>query len=423
MKKIYAKLVNKRLEFIKVIILILLLCNVNRSTRFFTSCLAARYSALSIDYMLRLFSMTEIILLTCFIVIRLSGFLKRNLESLLLLGLSNGQILLEFLWTTGDMLLLQAILGGLTAEYYGIGFSRYCLSNFISAAAVISISIILYQAIQKHRNVIILMMAAMAAGVAGLGTISYQTMYEILMSEKADWWYRSLYLDITAIKLLFTVILMIAAAFVCVYNGFQAQVKRHHIWCSDRLGDFIHKSGKLCASRKNYFWMYRSLDFIFWKVCSTFFLLLCCWMVESNAAIVCATYGICLVTSFYLRDIYEFERGNRLIYAMSAYTYKNLLKDHFINGVTLCQDSIFPILLLRCIYRTDGFVVLGAVLILNIAVSIFINIHLYADYPQKQSIGTVFLIMLRIHIPFFNMMMLYQSYRHGREHWNQSDYG
>lgn len=421
MKEIYANLANKRLEFIKAVFLMLLLCNAKRISHFLTSCLANRYSDLSIDYMMRFFSLAEIFLLTSLLAIRLSRFLKKNLESMLLLGLSNGQILLQFLWSTVDVLLLQVLLGSLIAEYYGRGIGQSCLSNFMSAAAIFSASMLLYQIIQMHQNGILLVMAAMAAvGIPAFGTFSYQNMYAIIMSERADGWYRSLYLDITVIKLLLTASLIAAAVIVYIKRGFQEPAKRHQKRNADRLGDFIHKSGRLAASRKNYFWMYRSLDFIFWKLCSSFLLLICCWLIEHNAAILFVTYGICLVTSFYLRDVYEFERGNQFIYYMSSYSYKNLLTDHIINGVMLCQDSIFPILLVRCIMRPESFSVLLAALVLNTAVSFFLNVYFYAKYPQKQSIGSLFVIAVSMHIPFLNMIMLCKSYHQGRNRWNQA---
>lgn len=142
---------------------------------------------------------------------------------------------------------------------------------------------------------------------------------------------------------------------------------------------------------KNYIWMYRNKDFVLWKIFSAIIFIVFCCTESGSSILFLLAYGICLISSLYFKDIYNFETTLLLPYYMSNYAYTSLFRDQILSGFFLLGDNIFLIVLIDCIFHPQNIIILPVLaLTLLFAASLYKQSSIY-----KVSGKAVLFICLR----------------------------
>lgn len=233
------------------------------------------------------------------------------------------------------------------------------------------------------------------------------------------------------IVLIFGLIVLVSARFAnfssqndesLILLGIGLSHKGIHANHFNMFGDFIHKLSKYPLYSKNYFGMYQHKDYLLWKLFSSILLIISCFTVNNNLVIFLIVYGICLITSFYYKDIYNFEQNLLFIYFMSNYPYRKLMSDFMISGLFILGDNILLILLIRCIVSPTTILVLVATGAMVVFISLFVNSCLFVKYPTKKSYINILLILIKLHLPILNLLFLYKNSKTGKQNWENLIY-
>ena len=134
------------------------------------------------------------------------------------------------------------------------------------------------------------------------------------------------------------------------------------------------------------------------------------------------SYMIGLITSFYFKDIYNFERKLLPLYFMSNYAYKGVIRDFFVMGIYILGDNIVLILLIRSFFNLALLPILPIIILSIIFISFYVNSSLFAKYPQKQYNINIFKILLNMHVPILKVFILIGNLKQGKNNWENFVY-
>ena len=156
--------------------------------------------------------------------------------------------------------------------------------------------------LKAHTGSLTVIGSLSAAGLAfllGTGRLNYSMVSEWVMSESIGGMFGE--------NDSFFVLLLLCLPLFCLLGLWMyqradlsaiadSQYAFHAYW----LGDLFHRLSRWCIWEKNYIWIYRNREFLFWKLSAGVFFAMVCCLSESFLAVFLTAYGICLVTSFYL---------------------------------------------------------------------------------------------------------------------------
>lgn len=422
MQETYSFLINKKIELTKGMAFLVLLICYSYFGEALDAVLTRRFSPFNRIYVCRLAFFALLAGLTVWICIRFLYYIKRNWESLFLLGITPLEFLLLFFLTNTEVLFLQLYLGTMLFWIQGAEGGIALASNVLWSILLCLAGAML--GLKAHTGSLTVIGSLSAAGLAfllGTGRLNYSMVSEWVMSESIGGMFGE--------NDSFFVLLLLCLPLFCLLGLWMyqradlsaiadSQYAFHAYW----LGDLFHRLSRWCIWEKNYIWIYRNREFLFWKLSAGVFFAMVCCLSESFLAVFLTAYGICLVTSFYLLEVYRFERRNFLIYFMSDYSYPRLLRDEVWGGFWLLGDHIFLLfVLLRLRNWTELFylLLLAAVIFL---LSAFVNGGLFAFYPKKQCTAGICVTLLKLHLPVVQVWLLYRWIRQGKKNWEHLSY-
>lgn len=419
MKEIYSILINKKWELIKGTFFLFLICLYNP----IFNLLNQKFDNSNMLYISRIM----FIALTCILLIYIKSvflkFINRNWESLTLLGLSYPQCFILFFLTNYNILILQVYFGTIIFQTQKINIGLAVLVNILTACLLYFLGILANLiSHSKVFNICLLILVGFLGILISTKKITFEVVYAVVMSEAATQVLFSTNFLSIMIKLILLICLLLMLIYICKNTGIEISDSKKHSGKTNMLGDFTHKLNKFSLFVKNYFWIYKDKDFILWKVFSTILFFVICYTSTNIFSIFFIAYGICLVTSFYFCDIYNFERTLFFHYFMSDYPYSKLLFDFIKNGVFILGDNILLLLLIYSFIYPKILFVFPIIFIMIFFMSIFMNCHLFMKYPLKQFHINICLILIKFHIPILNLYLLYKSIRNGKTNWEKLSY-
>ncbi len=422
MRETYFILIKKKAELTKGIVFLVLLICYSYLGGVLDTVLTRRFSPFNRIYVCRLAFFALLTGLTVWICIRFLCYIKKNWESLFLLGITPVECLLLFFLTNTEVLFLQLYLGTILFRIQGAEGGAALALNVLWSLLICLVGVML--GLKAHTGSLTVIGSVLGAGLAfllGTGRLNYSMVSGWVMSESIGGMFGENYcffvLFFLCLPILWLLELwMYQRADLSVIADSQYAFRTH--W----LGDLFHRLSRWCIWEKNYIWIYRNREFLFWKLSAGVFFALVCCLSESFLAVFLTAYGICLVTSFYLLEIYRFERRNFLIYYMSDYSYPRLLRDEVWGGFWLLGDHIFLLFaLLRLRNGTQLFYLLLLVAVIFL-LSVFVNASLFAFYPKKQCAADICVTLLKLHLPVVQVWFLYQWIQQGKRNWEHLGY-
>lgn len=419
MKIIYSIIINKKWELIKGTFFLFLICLYNP----IFNLLKQKFDKSNMLYIGRIM----FIALTCILLIYIKSvffkFINKNWESLTLLGLSYPQCFILFFLTNYNILILQVYFGTMIFQSQEINIVLAVLVNILTAFLLYLLGILANLiSHSKVLNIFILIFVGFLGILISTKKITFEVIYAVVMSETATQILFSTNFLSILIKLILLICFLFTLIYICKNTGIEISDSKKHSGKTNMLGDFIHNLNKFSLFVKNYFWIYKDKDFILWKVFSTILFFVICYTSTNIFSIFFIAYGICLVTSFYFCDIYNFERTLFFHYFMSDYSYSKLLFDFIKNGVFILGDNILLLLLIYFFIYPKILFIFSIIIIMILFMSIFMNCHLFMKYPLKQYHISICLILIKFHIPILNLYLLYKSIRNGKTNWEKLNY-
>lgn len=362
-----------------------------------------------------------IFILLTYGIVSLSMFINKNGESLLLLGVTDKEILGLFFLQQIELLLGIVYIGIFFSFYFQNNTGINVLANVFNVCLYILFVIVGYFAGRCRFVRILFCMCMLIFSIFfALEKVNYESAYKLVMSKLfyntfVSFIYESIFLKVLMLFLLFLITKCVLNSQGVLVESYDTGGKRHNF-----IGDLLHRMGKYSSFRKNYFWIYRNKQFILWKICSAIFFIVFCGQIDNNIeAMFLAGYLIGLINISYLVDIYHYECRQVVIYHMSDYTFFTLIKSHVKSGVAIIGDNIFLILLINFIWNKNSFVVFLALYMLFVFMNIFINAGLYRKYPMKVYQMDFIVLLIEMHIPVLNVMILHHNYCLGKEKWRK----
>lgn len=417
-------LINRKIEFLKGIICVLLIANWSNIYQHFLSYMQDCYSENNIEYMLRIVTIVGICSLIVYGITILTMFLKKNAESLLLLGMSDSKILRLFFIRHYELFFIMIYIGTMSEKYYGINIFCNVLANGLNACIlglliVIGCFAVRISYIRKLLYVFIIIVTALF----GFGKINYENAYKLVMSE----WVRKLFCSGSLYDILLQLPLLLLffllARKMLEWRGIVIETNQRRSYKNNLLGDFLHKMGKYSSFRKNYFWIYRDADFTLWKMIATVFFAVFARMDVGVMEMVLCGYVISLITASYFLDIYRFESKQLVIYYMSDYPYSDMLKTQVQSGMAVMGDSIFMVLLIYSFRNIKCIPAMLIMYVLLLVTTLFLQTALYAKYPKRLYLVDYVVILIKMHIPLWNIWAWYKDYTKGKKRWSELGYG
>lgn len=424
LKKIYAAHMKHGKEFLKALICILLIFNRKNVYSSLDSFLQRKYNPQDIEYIMRVGIMVMMLVLLVCGIASLSGYIQKNGESLLLLGVTNMDIFRLYFMQRYELLLAIIYLGSFLGRYYQVNIGRGIWANGLNAGMFLLLVIIGYFAVRCTfiRKIFYFLMMILSAFFA-LGKVNYKNVYQLVMSEWLGDKICSFLSRGIFLKILFLFLLGIIAKRMLDCQGLMAESQGRNYRKNNFFGDWLHRMGKYSSFRKNYLWLYRDKDFLLWKICSTVFLAVFCGYVENTAGLIIACYVIGLITASYFFNIYQFERKQLIVYYLSDYTFKDLIKAHVKSGVAIMGDNIFAILLIYGIGNIKCLIAIFVTYILFLLIGLFVCTALYKKYPQKIYWLEFIIVLVEMNIPIWNLGIGFRNYFVGKEKWSKLEYG
>lgn len=424
MKEILLILVNnKKYQFIKIFLVILFSALYYPIYSLFENSLSKNFSKNNISYISTIIYIFLIFILIIFVCFKFIAFSKRNRESLILLGISDIQYFMLFFITNYEILFLQIYLGKMICEIQGMELKISLCINLINAIIIYTLGILVSLKLHSKTSVFLaFILTGMLGILIGTNKLTYHFIYEFIMSEEVKRILFSNSIFSIVIKLVFAICLLLFIFYLYKRTDINISLNAHRLYRMNGIGDFTHKLSKCPVYEKNYFGMYRSKDYLLWKIFSSIFFSFICYTTESNFAIFFTAYAICLITVFYYKDIYNFERNFLLIYFMSNYSYKKLLTDFMISGLHILGDNILLILIIRCVSNPSHFMLIPIIIITILIISLFVNSNLFLKYPAKQYNINICLILITLHLPILNIFYFYGNMKKGKSNWEALTY-
>lgn len=423
MKELFLLLINKKHEFIKLIFFFLLSILYFPLYNLFRYLLYSTFSETNAAYLIRIFLIVASSLLIIYTFFKFKSFFKKNTESLILLGTSASYCLIIFLSTNYEILFFQTYIGTLLCQIHGMSFQSCLAVNILNSIFVYSIGIFLALKSNSKLLKIFLIIFACILGVQfGTGNITYKNIYKFVMSENLKRLLFSNNYFLLSIK--FLVIVFLSPIIVCLYKKTDVDSLSNisAFFKLNIISDIHHKLNPYFICETHNLRIYRNTDFVMWKIFSSI-LLIFIYCITSNYLILLSfSYMICLITAFYFKDIYNFERKLLPLYFMSNYAYKKIICNFFVTGVYILGDNIFLILLIRIFFNLAFLPILPIVILFILFISFYVNSSLFVKYPQKQNNFNIFKILLIMHLPILNVFVLLRNLKQGKNNWENLVY-
>ncbi len=423
MKAIYSALINPKWEICKGMFFVFLLCLYHRIYNLLYNILDGKFDDSDIFYVDRILFIVLICVMLVYLRAKFLKFVRKDWDSLILLGCSYFQRFLLFFLTNYYVLILLIYLGTMIFKIQKLTVGLSISVNVLNAILIFFLSVlscvIFHAKLLKHS---VCVLAGAMGIMVGTKKISFHNVYLIIMSDKVSQLLFSANILSVLIKIILCICLLFVLIYKCKNSGIDVSITESHSVKTNVTGDFTHWLSKNYLYFKNYFWIYRNTDFILWKIFSTIILVFICCTELGSFVIFLIAYGICLISSLYFADSYNLERRLFLHYYMSDYPYKKILSDFTKGGFFILGDNILIILLIRCIVEPRNIIILPLIIITIFFISIFVNSHLFAKYPLKQYYVNICLILLKLHVPVFHFYFLYKCIRNGERNWENMDY-
>lgn len=422
MKDIFLNTVYRRGEILKGLLGVILICSWKCIYDFVYMRFCSAYSVGNVEYIMRITGTISLLFIISYGVSVFRAFLKKNSESLLLLGRTNYEIGVLFFLKHYEIAFVSGYIYSMLAKYYEVSVVKGIFIGVLNTC-IIGVLIIFCGFIINYK--IVQKIAYMLIGVMGFlcicGKLNYNSIYGIIMSDQAEIFIKGFYMKNVIIKMPIFILLCLITYKMINIHGMIIELDRGMLNRNNLCGDFFHK--KIFATRKNYFWIYRDADFVIWKVFSTVIYAVLCTQSKDIITIILSGYIICVVTSSYFLNIYLFEQKQGILYYMSNCTFANLLKINMGAGIAIMGDNIFVILLLSGILNKMCIAVLPFMIVLVTFVVLFTNVAFYGKYPRKLSLIDYFMSMVKMNIPILNLWILFRNYTEGKENWSKYMYG
>lgn len=427
MKAIYSAFINPRREICKAVFFLSLLCLYRRIYHLLYRLLYLLSDGKLDDNRIFFADRILLIVLLCAGLVRLRArflrFVRKNWDSLVLLGCSYPKRFFLFFLTNYEVLFFAIYFGAMIFQIQELTVPLSISVSILNAVLICLLAVL--SCVGAHARALrcsVYTLAVVLGIVIGADKLSFHNVSFIIMSDHVS---RLLFSDTVfsaLIKMFFCLCLLFGLIYRCGNAGIDASVTESPPRKTNMTGDLIHRFSKSPLYFKNYFWMYRNTDFVLWKLFSTVLFVLICRTAAGNAVIFLIACALCLISAFYFVDTYNLERRLSLYYFMSDYPYKRILADFTKGGFFLLGDNILAILFIRCLIRPCSLIVLILVMTAVFFVSVFVNSHLFAKYPMKQYYLNACLILLKLCMPVFHFWFLYKCVRDGRKNWeNRKD--
>lgn len=420
---IYFAMTSRLKEIIKGLICVFLLCCSSNVSNALVTGIEKRYGVNHVDYFLRIIVIIAAVVLLVIGVKLLHTYIRKNTESLLLLGLTEGKILALFFIKHYELLFAFAYVGTLLGNYQEMNFVTMLLVNTLNTIVFGGFITILYL-ISKYPWSRCLLYALVVAGaiVFSFGMVNYENAYKLLMSSFADAIFGEIYLQDVWGKGLLLLLFFLIVRNETKRNGLMIETDKRKQISDNPLGDYLHRMGKHFSFRKEYVWMYRDKDFLIWKIFSAVFYAFICVQTEGVLEPIVCGYVICLVTTSYLLNIYQLDRKQLLIYYLSDFSFTDLLKSHVKSGVAIMGDTLIVISVFCCIQNIRYVVVLVGLILIILLVGVYIYTAMYAKYNRRIYLSDYIVILIKMHIPIWNIRSWYVNYNRGKENWSKLSY-
>ena len=423
MKELFLLLINRKRESIKLVFFFLLSILYLPIYNLFRYLLYSTFSEANAAYLNRIFFIVVLSLLILYTFFKFKSFFKKNTESLILLGTSASYCLIIFLITNYEVLFLQTYIGSLLCQIHGMSFQSCLVVNTINSILVYIIGVFLaLKSNSKLLKIFVIIFACILGVQFGTGNITYKNIYKFIMSENIRQLLFSDNYSLLSIKFLITIFL--SSIMVCLYKKTDVDSLSNisTFFTLNIIGDISHKLSPYSIYGKHNLRMYRNTDFVMWKFFSSILLIFIYYITSNYLILLSFSYMICLITSFYFKDMYNFERKLLPLYFMSNYAYKKVIRNFFVMGVYILGDNIFLILLIRIFFNLAFLPILPIVILSIIFISFYVNSSLFVKYPQKQYNFNIFKILLVMHIPILNVFVLVRNLKQGKNNWENLVY-
>lgn len=423
MKELFLLLINRKRESIKLVFFFLLSILYLPIYNLFRYLLYSTFSEANAAYLNRIFFIVVLSLLILYTFFKFKSFFKKNTESLILLGTSASYCLIIFLITNYEVLFLQTYIGSLLCQIHGMSFQSCLVVNTINSILVYIIGVFLaLKSNSKLLKIFVIIFACILGVQFGTGNITYKNIYKFIMSENIRQLLFSDNYFLLSIKFLITIFL--SSIMVCLYKKTDVDSLSNisTFFTLNIIGDISHKLSPYSIYGKHNLRMYRNTDFVMWKFFSSILLIFIYYITSNYLILLSFSYMICLITSFYFKDMYNFERNLLPLYFMSNYAYKKVIRNFFVMGVYILGDNIFLILLIRIFFNFAFLPILPIVILSIIFISFYVNSSLFVKYPQKQYNFNIFKILLVMHIPILNVFVLVRNLKQGKNNWENLVY-
>lgn len=419
MKTVYHILINRKSQIAKYVFFLILFGTYPIIYRTACHFLYNRYDYDSILYIGRLLFITLICILLVYVRFAFLNFVKRDWESLVLLGLNFLQRFILFSITHLEIFLLQVYFGMMIAQIQGMNIGLSIAVNVINAFLIDLLGI--WISLHAHSKSLTFLAFA-AIGLLGIlvGTrkLSFKAVNTIVMSDIVTGLLFSDHVISIAVRVILSMCLLLFFSYryrtICV-GKIISKTRAARI----RITGELYRLSRRWVHGKNYAWMYRSKDFILWKIFSTLLFIVFCLAGANNIVLFLLAYGICLISSLYLKDIYHFEAALWEPYYMSNYAYTCLLRDLILNGFFLLGDNVFLVVFLNCLFHPESIMILPVLALAVLFVTGFVINHLFAKYPAKQYYLSICVALIQSHLPILNLYFLYQNIEKGKKNWEE----
>ena len=354
--------------------------------------------------------------------LKFNHFFKKNMESLILLGNDYIQCMKLFVALNYEVLFLQIYFGCMIFQRHGIRIEAAVAVNMINAIFVYTSGVLfVLKSDSKLFRVGIFFIVGMLGVLLGTGTISYNIAYQVVMSEtvKQILFSENIihFISKFIITMLFVIVTIVLLKNADIESGGGSAGYHGNLF-----GDIIHKWKQKSINSTYSLGMYKNMDYVVWKIFSTVFFAFICIEIHHNVLTMISAYTICLIAAFYFRDIYDVERKLQIFYFMSDYSYKKYLWNLTITGICILGDNVLLILMIYSVIHTRGLLIFFTTLTGLFLISAFLNLNLFLKYPEKQSYSSIFVILLKLHMPVFNIVLACKSMRQGNDNWEKMTY-
>lgn len=420
---IYFSMTSRLREITKGLICILLLCSSSKVSNAFVLGIDKRYGAHHIDYFMRIMIIISFVALFLLGVKMLSSYIRKNTESLVLLGLPDKKILLLFFIKHYELLFAGLYIGILVGCSLEMNVMAMILIHGLNAIAVSGLIVGLYVLGRySWSRWLLYVLVVIGAILFALGMVNYENAYRFLMSGFADMLFDKIYLCDFFSKGLLLVLSLVVSWHEIKKNGLVVEIDKKKQIYDSRFGDYWHNMGKRFSFRKEYVWIYRDKDFLVWKIFSTVLYAFICAQTKGVLELLICGYVIALITTSYLLNIYQMDRKHLITYYLSDYSFCDLLKNHVKSGIAIMGDTVLVISLFFCLRDVRYFVVLVVLILIMLWIGGFMYTALYAKYNRRIYLQDYIIILVQMHIPIWNIRSWYVNYKRGKENWSKLSY-